>query len=792
MPRTRSHTRRRPRSNPRGVLSVRSGSFGFVETAEGGFFVPAAKMGGAFDGDLVEVAPLPPRGSGKQPHQGGSSDDQPAARVVRVLDRAHDSLVGRYEVAEPFGVVVPEDTRIPYDIFTMRADFPHVPDGALVRVRVTEFPTRNTAAMGIIEEVLGMADDARVSVDVIVARHKLETSFSDAALAEARAAELDETGALASEYRDLRERFTFTIDPADARDFDDAVSLEAISTCESATAAGDAQSLKQSCSHETSTGRFGSCGTRLVSTSDNSRSGLNSFSSEGEGSTSEYIPESVCVVDKRGMGAARWRLGVHIADVSHYVPWNSSLDLDARRRATSVYLVDRVIPMLPEELSGDLCSLKPGEVRRTITADLYLDERAQLVGYDLYPALIRSSARLSYDEAQKMIDSRSDTADLPGGAQSLRQSCSHGQSTGLSGSWGAAPRSEAEQVPEGETRFVDTSEQIGSKGGSELGKELSWRLKELSRIARARAAAREGAGGLDFDTVEARVRLDGEGHPVGIDLRRKTDATSLIEEAMILANETVAAHLRDAKFPSLFRVHEQPAADNLAALIPVFQEFPWFKDVDQNRFVAGDAQVLQKVLAASAGRPEGELVSSLLLRSMKRAVYRPVCEPHYGLASAAYTHFTSPIRRYPDLVVHRMLKAQLTKRSETYSQEVSSLPWIAEHSSDMERVAEKAARESQELKIIEYLEAFVGQRFSAVVSGVATYGLYVRLDNTAEGLVPVRYLGEEYFAFDAVQHRLTGQETGRSFRLGQRLAVVLTNADTRARRLDFRLANDEA
>ena len=730
MPRTRSHTRRRPRSNPRGVLSVRSGGFGFVETAEGGFFVPAAKMGGAFDGDLVEVAPLPPRGSSKQPHQGGSSDDQPAARVVRVLDRAHDSLVGRYEVAEPFGVVVPEDTRIPYDIFTMRADFPHVPDGALVRVRVTEFPTRNTAAMGIIEEVLGMADDARVSVDVIVARHKLETSFSDAALAEARAAKLDETGALASGYRDLRERFTFTIDPADARDFDDAISLEAISTCEKAA-------------------------------------------------------------------DARWRLGVHIADVAHYVPWNSSLDLDARRRATSVYLVDRVIPMLPEELSGDLCSLKPGEVRRTMTADLYLDERAQLVGYELYPALIRSDARLSYDEAQVLIESTCGTADALGGTQSLGRSCSHGQSTGLSGSWGAAPRSEAKQVPEGETRFVDTSECVDSKGnlsahGSENLEALSWRLKELSRIAKARAAAREGAGGLDFDTVEARVRLDAEGHPVGIDLRRKTEATSLIEEAMILANETVAAHLRDAKFPSLFRVHEQPAADNLAALIPVFQEFLWFKDVDQNRFVAGDAHVLQKVLAASAGRPEGELVSSLLLRSMKRAVYRPVCEPHYGLASAAYTHFTSPIRRYPDLVVHRMLKAQLTKRSETYSQEVSSLPWIAEHSSDMERVAEKAARESQELKIIEYLEAFVGQRFSAVVSGVATYGLYVRLDNTAEGLVPVRYLGEEYFAFDPVQHRLTGQETGRSFRLGQRLAVVLTNADTRARRLDFRLANDEA
>ena len=193
----------------------------------------------------------------------------------------------------------------------------------------------------------------------------------------------------------------------------------------------------------------------------------------------------------------------------------------------------------------------------------------------------------------------------------------------------------------------------------------------------------------------------------------------------------------------------------------------------------------------SAERPEGELVSTLLLRSMKRAVYRPDCAAHYGLASGAYTHFTSPIRRYPDLVVHRMLKALIGGRPEKFDQEKSALPWIAEHSSDMERIAEKAARESQEVKLIEYLERFVGQTFSATVSGVATYGAYVRLDNTAEGLIPCKNLGSEYFALDPVQHRLTGQDTGASYRLGQRLAVVLVSADPRARRLDFRPARDE-
>lgn len=685
MARKRVHTRRHPRSNPRGVLSVRAGGFGFVQTAEGEFFVPESKMAGAFDGDLVEVAPLPVQGTRKsQPCERSGdvrAEEKPAARVLRVVDRAHDTLVGRYEVAEPFGVVVPEDTRIPYDIFTMRADNPNIEDGSLVRVRVSTFPSRNTAATGVIEEVLGSVDDECVAIDLVVARHKLETVFSTGALEQAQAAVLDEDGALADGYRDLRERFVFTVDPADARDFDDALSFEAVDPRTQPMTAG-----------KRSTG--------------------------------------LRVVDARGFKAVAWRLGVHIADVSHYVEWGSSLDLDARRRATSVYLVDRVIPMLPDELSSDLCSLKPQEVRRTMTADLYLDDQARLVAYELYPALIRSNARLSYVEAQELLD-------------------------------------EAEND------------------------ELSWRLVMLSRLAKQRFAMREKAGGLDFDSVEARVCLDDEGFPTGIDLRTKTDATSLVEEAMILANETVAQHMRDAKFPSLYRVHEQPSPDSLAALVVVFQEFAWFREIDQADFVAGEAQVIQHVLEASAGRPEGELVSSLVLRSMKRAVYRSSCAEHYGLASEAYTHFTSPIRRYPDLVVHRMLKAHLGGRPEKFDQETSALTWIAEHSSDMERVAEKAARESQELKIIEYLEQFVGQAFSAVVSGVATYGLYVRLDNTAEGLVPIKNLGSEYFAFDPVQHRLTGQDTGVSYRLGQRLPVVLMSADPRARRLDFRLVHDE-
>lgn len=712
MGRHRKHVRRAPRSNPRGVLVARAGGFGFVSTAEGEFFVPASAMGGAFDGDLVELAPISRRGErgGAAGRGGGRVQDKPAARVVRVLDRAHDTVIGRYEVAEPFGVVVPEDTRIPYDIFTMRADHPEVPDGALVRVRVTQFPTRHTAATGVVEEVIGTAEEATLGVDVIVARHKLETEFSAAALAEARAAVLDEEGALASGYRDLRDRVTFTIDPADARDFDDALSLD-------------------------------------------------------------WVPADGGAAP--GAGRGLWRLGVHIADVSHYVEWNSSLDLDARRRATSVYLVDRVIPMLPEELSNELCSLKPGEARRSMTVDLYLDDHGDLVRFEAYPALIRSDARLSYDEALALIEAAEDAG-----------------TAGEQAAAGAEPWAGA-TVAEGASASAPAADAPGAPAPAEPAARedpVAARVVRAARLARLRQGIRARAGALDFDTVEAKVDLDAEGVPTGIRLRAKNAATELVEQAMILANEAVATLLEQRGFPCLYRVHERPASDALGGLVPVFQEFPWFTEEMAARLVTGDPRALQAVLAASAGRPEGELVSMLLLRSMRRALYRPVNDGHYGLGLGAYAHFTSPIRRYPDLVVHRMLRAALTKRPQKFDQEVAALPWIAEHSSDMERVADEAARESQELKMVEYLAGHVGESFPAIVSGVASYGLYARLECTAEGFVPMRALGREYFAFDAQRHTLTGEESGRVLRLGQRLPVTLVAAEPATRKLELKPA----
>ncbi|MBQ6391509.1 MAG: VacB/RNase II family 3'-5' exoribonuclease [Eggerthellaceae bacterium] len=742
MARNRSNTRPTAYEYPRGLLAITRGGYGFVKTAEGEFFIPFDKLNGAFDGDMVEVSPARQERSKKALARAASSTRKREARVKRVIEHAHPEIIGRYEVAEPFGVVVPEDPRIPYDIFTLRSESASVPDGAIVRVAIETYPSRKEAAAGRVVEVLGDFDDERVPVDLIVARYKLETAFSQGALEQAAEAQVDVDGALSSGYKDLRDRFVFTIDPADARDFDDAVSIcSVVFTNDGTLHAADACDTPswRSGLGSRPEGRFASSSRQSGASQAPSLSGgerPDSAGGNGEAQEPSLPGENRLGPSGNDDGTNGWRLGVHIADVSHYVPWGSSVDLDALRRATSVYLVDRVIPMLPEALSNEVCSLKPNETRRTMTVDLLLDDEGRVLDVDVYPALISSKARLTYDEAQGLIDGDSQLGDVRGDLAYKLKSC----------------------------------------------------VRELSTLAKKRMALREAAGGIDFDTVEAKVKLDGEGAPVSIELRKRTDATQLIEEAMIAANESVARYLRDAGFPCIYRTHDKPSRESLAGLLPVLQEFSWFKDVDSRSFVAGNPHAIARVLEECSGRDEGALVTTLVLRSMKRALYESELGAHYALASDAYAHFTSPIRRYPDLVVHRMLRASLLGRPQKFDQEVKNLTWIAEHSSEMERIAERAASESQEVKIVELMESSVGQRFSAIITGVASFGLFVRLENTAEGVVEVADLGHEYFALDATRHTLTGADTGRQYRLGKHIAVQLVEAHRRAQRLRFRLA----
>lgn len=672
MARRHAKARRKPTVKPQGILELTARGYGFVKTAEGEFFIPASKVNGGFPGDLVEVAHL--SSSRDTSRASRLSDRKPTARVVKVLMRAQQTLIGRYEVAEPFGVVIPENPAIPYDIFTLRKDAPHVNDGDIVEVEMIEYPSRRSAATGRIVRVVGRDDDPRVEIDVIIAEHDLETQFSSQALQEAKQASNLATKALESGYRDLRSLFTFTIDPHDARDYDDALSLE---VCDDG-----------------------------------------------------YV------------------LGVHIADVSAYVPYGSALDLAARRRATSVYLVDRVLPMLPEQISNELCSLVPGKPRLSVSVLVTLTPTAEVVSYEIAPAVISSNARLSYDQAQALLDVRKDA-------------CATFRSL---------------PAPQGACALEDADIEA-----------CQMRIRRLKDISQKLFAQRYRAGCMDFDRVEARVRLDDAGHPQEVTYRRRTPATIAVEESMILANRLVAQWLTDKQAPCVYRVHDEPDGSALAALYEVLQEFKEFSTVDRRLFCAGHPPTLQLVLRRAHHVPQGALIDTLLLRSMKRAIYQPTWSYHYGLALDCYCHFTSPIRRYPDLLVHRMVKEVLLGKSESFEAQKDSLAWMAEHASKMERIAAHAERESQEVKMVEYLQDKVGQHFQAVVCGVSTFGLTVRLENTAQGIVPIEELGGEYFAYDPMRHTLTGQESAVVFRLGQQLKVVLKQALPRRRSLRFSL-----
>lgn len=680
MGRRDSKARRQPKVRPQGILELTAQGYGFVKTAEGEFFVPRSKTGGAFPGDLVELSILP---SGQRRKNHGrnsglpdlnSSSHRPEARVAKVIMRAQPTLIGRYEIAEPFGVVIPENPAIHHDIFTLRKEAPWVHDGDIVEVGIIDYPTRNSAATGRVLRVVGHADDPHLDVDLIIAEYGLETKFSEAALEQANNCELNVADAFSKGYHDCTRDFIYTIDPVDAHDFDDAVS---------------------------------------------------------------------CTFDGK-----EYHLSVHIADVSQYVPFDTPLDHDAQKRATSVYLVDRVLPMLPERISNNLCSLVPKQKRLALTVEARLTAHGKVKSYDVYPSVIESKARLSYEQALILIDAINDDealsafkfADTPMGA-----------------------------VPLDDTTLLSLKDSI----------------KALSQLAETLFHNRYEAGCMDFDRVEARVKLDKDDHPVDIIYRKRTKATHAIEEAMILANELVAQWLGDKKLPCIYRVHDEPDLDGLRELYPILQELPAYKYLDKQRFVSGDPHTLQEVLAIADKLPEKELVNTLVLKSMKRALYQTEDRPHFGLALEHYCHFTSPIRRYPDLEVHRMVHQAIEGTSASYENQKISLPWLADHSSKMERTAEQAEQDSQTIKIIEYLEAFIGQRFEGVVSSVSTFGLTVRLNNSAKGLLPLDCLGDEYFAFDTTHHCLIGVDTGRKYALGQSLSVVIDEADHRRKKLTF-------
>lgn len=657
-----------------------------VETAEGVYRLGSRSMREAMPGDRVYVSLHRGKGGARR------------AVVEHVIDRAVAAIVGVFEPAGPLGAVRPLDARIKQDFFVLPADdSPRrlgVEPGDIVSARIVDYPSRTESGVVTLERRIGDANEPSLGIECVMARYGLVDGYPQAAVDEATSLAVDVEGALADPLRrDIRDRFAITIDPVDARDFDDAISVA-----------------------------------RTV------RGG--------------------------------WMLGVHIADVSHYVDWESAIDLEARRRSTSVYLADRVLPMLPERLCNDLCSLRPDEDRLAFTVDIELDAQGRVRTYEPYPSVIRSRVRMDYGAADALLrEGEPDGAALD-----------------------AAARGRAE---------------LAVEAARANGVDLRAFLRNADALARVRREIRRKRGSIDFDTPEVHVLLDEAGMPVDIVTRERTAATSLVEEAMLLANECVAEFLADRDLVSAYRVHEDPSPDSLASAAKTLTELGAVEGGLAAGIMLGDPRAINAAVEDVAGTAFAPQVNALLLRAQQRAVYKSHNEGHYALGARVYCHFTSPIRRYPDLIAHRVLKVALAKHELGKKEALvraprltgkgpqaleAICPQLCRQASDNERAADAAANASQKVKVTQLYASRIGERDTGTVSWISDLGAFVRLDATgAEGLVRMNALGAEWWDFDDVRLTLTGESTGTRVGLGCRVVVEVASVNVLRGHLDLKL-----
>ena len=651
-----------------GKLSIHQAGYGFLVPEKAGepdIFIAAENTGTAMNGDRVVA-----RISRDVPTRRAKDRQRSEGRVIRILERARDTIVGTLQHSRNFYYVVPDDPRLVHNVYVQvppRAKLPKAPThGDKVVVRLEAWESRHVNPEGEIIEVLGAATAPGIDMLSIIRKYDLPTEFPKAVLDEANRIPQSVEQKLIQGREDLRDQFIVTIDPDDARDFDDAINVEKID------------------------------------------------------------PPS------RGYGAAGnngdWRLGVHIADVSAYVTPDSALDREARRRGNSVYLPDRVIPMLPERLSNGVCSLNPGVDRLTHSVFVEFDKNGRAKNARFAKSVIRSARRLTYKEAYAILQAK------PNGELSRRL-------------------------------------------------HAAWELASLLRRKRFEH------GSLDLDFPEVKVHVDANGRPIRLERVENDESHQLVEEFMLAANEAVAQELRHRSIATIYRVHEDPDPEKLGE----YREF-----ILSFGYKVGDLshrKEVQRFLASIRGKPEEQALKIGLLKSLKRARYAAQPLGHYGLAKANYLHFTSPIRRYADLVVHRTLAERDSPRRSKI--DIGQIESLAGHISDTERNAAEAEIESVRLKKLQFFEQQLKERnpqvFRAAVMDVRNYGLVVELpDALVTGVVHVSTLSDDFYRFDAVQRRLVGRRTNRRFSVGDEIRVFVARVDTFKRQIDFAIADQSA
>ena len=627
--------------------------FGFViaDVERPDIFIPADNVNGAMNGDKVLAKVLKEQNNGKKCE----------GEITRIVERSNKTIIGTYDDSKNFGFVVADDKRIAQDIFIPKAERNGAKTGQIVIAEITEWPEQRRNPEGRIIEILGDKGDQGIDILTIIKKHKLPEEFPQKVEAFADNISEEIPKDEYSRRTDLRELQMVTIDGEDAKDLDDAVSIE-------------------------------------------------------------ILPNG------------NYRLGVHIADVSNYVKEKNPLDIEALKRATSVYLIDRVIPMLPKKLSNGVCSLNPKVDRLALSCFMEIDKNGKSIDHEIVETIIKTNERMTYTDVTKILRDKDE-----------------------------------ETIKKYDYLYED--------------------FKHMQDLCGILNKKRMGRGAIDFDFDECKIILNEFGKPVDVVPYERGIANRVIEEFMLIANETVAEHMFWLNVPFVYRIHEDPDEEKLIH----FSEFAhnlgypikWGKEIHP--------RMLQEVIAKVKGKKEEMVLSTLLLRSMMKAKYSPECSGHFGLASKYYCHFTSPIRRYPDLIIHRIIKEVINeglsdKRTERLRKEVEI---ASKQSSDMERVAMEAEREVDDLKKAEYMSERIGQEFDGIISSVTNFGLFVELPNTIEGLVHMSSLDDDYYVFDERHLTLVGERTKKMYKLGEEVKIIVSKVDLASHEVYFDIVKEE-
>jgi len=666
-----------------GVFARTSGGRNFVDLPDGvGVSVYDEDTLHALPGDKVKVSLLAKkRGS-----------DKLKGQVVEIVERSQKVYIGTLQVSKTAAYLITYSSSLPRDIQIPLDKLKGAKNGEKVAVKVTDWPEQSRNPLGRVTEVLGQSGENETEMHAILAEFGLPYSYPEAVVKAAEGLTPGITDAVVAQREDFRQVTTFTIDPRDAKDFDDALSIRQI---------------------------------------------------------------------KNGV----WEVGVHIADVSHYVEEGSVIDKEAQQRATSIYLVDRTIPMLPERLCNYICSLRPYEDKLAFSVIFEMNEDAEVLRSHIAHTVIRSDRRFAYEEVQYMLEQIGEAS--PEDLQTPTQ----------------------KPVPV----KVEPAAESGSENHQAMPEPLPTEhykkeLVTLNRMAKILRAKRLKHGAIAFDREEVRFEIDEQGKPLSVYFKRGKDANKLVEEFMLLANRTVAESVgkvpKGVKAKTLpYRVHDLPDANKLENLGKFVSRWGLRLTTDGSRVEV--AKSINKLLKDVADKPIKELVENVSLRAMMKARYSTNNIGHYGLAFDYYTHFTSPIRRYPDLMVHRLLTRYAAGGKSANKEKYERL---CEHSSEMEQLATNAERASIKYKQVEFLSDKIGQEFAATVSGVTDFGIYAEIDeNKCEGLIAVRYLGDEPFDFDERNYCLVGRSTHTKYAIGDHIRIRVAQANLERKQLDFDL-----